>query len=208
MLATRILILGAVQIFEPVHGYIVRRELTRWQADEWANLNPGSVYNALRTLALQGFTEEVVTDEDSRGPQRTTYRLTAAGRDEFLELVRHGLSIPAPHSPQVLHAALCFAWVLPRAEVLPLLECRVEEILRQRREAAADIEGLLADATRPDHVAEVIAVREMRLGGELDWTRSLIERIREGSYTFVGEQGGPWYVPAVPLPFGGPEAGP
>ena len=60
MSANRLLILGAVRIFQPVHGYFVRRELMSWHADAWANLNPGSIYNALRTLTREGFLEEVL----------------------------------------------------------------------------------------------------------------------------------------------------
>ena len=45
MTSNRLLVLGAVRIFQPVHGYLVRRELLSWHAEEWAHLNPGSVYN-------------------------------------------------------------------------------------------------------------------------------------------------------------------
>ena len=52
--ATRLLLLGAVAIFEPVNGYQIRRELTSWQVDRWAHMNPGSIYGGLATLARQG----------------------------------------------------------------------------------------------------------------------------------------------------------
>ena len=39
MTVTRMLVLGAVRIFQPTHGYFVRRELGTWQAAEWAHLN-------------------------------------------------------------------------------------------------------------------------------------------------------------------------
>jgi DNA-binding PadR family transcriptional regulator len=68
---TRLLILGAVRIFQPVHGYLVRRELMSWQVDRWAHLNPGSVYNALRSLARDGYLEE--------GGSLATVGLAAAG---------------------------------------------------------------------------------------------------------------------------------
>jgi hypothetical protein len=48
---TRLLVLGVTRIFQPVHGHLVRRELLSWQADDWADIAPGSVYNALRSLA-------------------------------------------------------------------------------------------------------------------------------------------------------------
>ena len=45
------MILGLVQWMQPVHGYDVRRELLSWSADKWANVQPGSIYHALRKLA-------------------------------------------------------------------------------------------------------------------------------------------------------------
>ena len=45
---TRLVVLGAVRQFEPVHGYFLRRELMTWHVDEWANIQPGSIYNALK----------------------------------------------------------------------------------------------------------------------------------------------------------------
>jgi ABC-2 type transport system permease protein len=40
------LVLGVVRIFQPVHGYDVRRELVSWHAEGWGNVAPGSIYNA------------------------------------------------------------------------------------------------------------------------------------------------------------------
>ena len=206
MSSTRTLLLGTVGIYEPVHGYQVRRELMRWHADEWAHLNPGSVYNGLRRLGREGLTEMVSTEAGGPGPQRTSYRLTAAGRTDFLALVRTGLETPVAHRPDILHAALCFIWALSRAEVVPLLQRRINMIEAQRRQAITELDSVLLDPGRPDHVAELINVREMRLEGELAWTHSLIARISQGAYVFAGESGGPWYIPArapEPVAIGG-----
>jgi len=51
--ATRMLLLGAVAMFEPVNGYQIRRELVSWQVDRWAHGKPGSIYNGLGTLTCQ-----------------------------------------------------------------------------------------------------------------------------------------------------------
>ncbi|MGL5853560.1 MAG: PadR family transcriptional regulator, partial [Phycicoccus sp.] len=51
---TRLLLLGAVLLFEPVNGYQVRRELLSWRVEEWAHVNPGSIYSGLATLTRQG----------------------------------------------------------------------------------------------------------------------------------------------------------
>ena len=59
---TRLLVLGVVRLFQPVHGYEVRRELLSWRAQEWASVKPGSIYNALKTLTREGYLEVVGTD--------------------------------------------------------------------------------------------------------------------------------------------------
>ena len=51
---TRLLLLGAVALFEPVNGYQIRRELLSWQVESWANIRPGSIYNGLATLTQRG----------------------------------------------------------------------------------------------------------------------------------------------------------
>ena len=60
--------LGVVRIFQPVHGYDVRRELMTWHAEEWANVAPGSIYNALKSLARDGLLEVVGTKQSAAGP--------------------------------------------------------------------------------------------------------------------------------------------
>jgi len=58
---TRLLVLGVVRIFQPVHGYDVRRELVSWHVEEWAQLAPGSIYSQLKTLAKEGLVEHAGT---------------------------------------------------------------------------------------------------------------------------------------------------
>lgn len=41
MSTTRLLLLGAVRVFPPVHGYLLRRELLSWQVEDWAHVEPG-----------------------------------------------------------------------------------------------------------------------------------------------------------------------
>ena len=52
MSAVRMLVLGVLRNLGQAHGYQVRRELLTWRADAWAHVDPGSIYQALRTLAL------------------------------------------------------------------------------------------------------------------------------------------------------------
>jgi DNA-binding PadR family transcriptional regulator len=77
---TRLLVLGVVRLLQPVHGYDVRRELLSWQADEWANVAPGSVYGALKTMERDGWIEAVETSQAGARPART---------------IRHSASVPS-----------------------------------------------------------------------------------------------------------------
>ena len=86
MSANRLLVLGTVRIFQPVHGYFVRRELLSWHAERWAHLNPGSIYNALRSLTRDGYLEEAGIEAEGGRPARTKYRLTPDGESEVLIL--------------------------------------------------------------------------------------------------------------------------
>lgn len=196
MSATRLLLLGTVRIFQPVHGYYVRRELLSWRADTWANLNPGSIYNGLRSLARDGFVEEVGTESRGSRPARTSYRLTGEGEDEFLAQLRDALWSVTWHDPANLMAAWSFAWALKREEVIAALEHRVEQIAASARASEFAIEDVRRSATTPDTVVEHYRLGRARLEGEGQWARNLLERLRAGEYWFEGEPDRPWNAPA------------
>ena len=192
MSATRLLLLGTVRIFQPVHGYFVRRELISWHAEEWANLNPGSVYNGLRTLTREGLLHEVGTEARGGRPARTSYRLTHEGESEFLVLLRHTLWNVRRFDPAEVMAGWGFAWALKREEVIAALEHRVEQIEAAGRASQFAIEDLSRTPATPDTVAEHYRLTQARLDGEARWARELIERLRAGAYWFDGEPNPPW----------------
>jgi DNA-binding PadR family transcriptional regulator len=189
MSTTRLLILGAVRIFEPVHGYFVRRELLSWRADQWAHINPGSIYNALRTLTREGFLEEVPGNAQADARGRTSYRLTPGGRTELTTLLYEALWNVEGREGTELMAAVGFMNQLPRVEVLAALELRISRGELLRSEVEARVRGMTADATVPAHTTEVLQLADARLAGELQWCAGLCQRIRDGAYIFHGEPG-------------------
>jgi DNA-binding PadR family transcriptional regulator len=184
---TRLLMLGAVRIFQPVHGYFVRRELMTWRADEWAPLNPGSVYNALRTLARDDFLEETGTEASDGRPARTLYRLTDDGETEFLMLLRDALWQLHPDDPSRLMAGVSFMWALSREEVRAALEHRVAQIEAAHRGLGFSVGDLLSNPRKPRHVAEVLRLVDARMGGEAVWAHEMLARLEAGEYAFAGE---------------------
>ncbi len=192
MSTTRLLVLGAVRIFQPVHGYLVRRELVSWHAEEWAHLNPGSIYNALRTLAREGYLREAAAGPAQQRTVRTSYELTADGETEFLMLLRSSLWDVDPYAPDRLLAAWSFAWVLTREEVVTAFEHRLEQIRAGARAARFMVDDLTRDPAKPTHVAEHVRLTRARLDGEASWTRDVLKRLRAGEYWFDGEPHSPW----------------
>jgi DNA-binding PadR family transcriptional regulator len=184
MSSTRLLMLGAVRIFQPVHGYFVRRELLTWRVEQWANINPGSIYNALRTLERDGFIEAVDTDGK---PARTTYQLTPDGETEFIALLREALWHVVPNEPARLYTAISFMWTLSREEVVEALESRLAQLDALHREMPYMLGTLMDHADKPRHIAEFAYLQDEYVLGERAWTEACLQRIREGAYRFAGE---------------------
>jgi hypothetical protein len=60
----------------------------------------------------------------------------------------------------------------------------------------------------PEIVAEHLLLTQARLDGEANWTRGLLERLRDGAYWFTGEPDPPWPTREAVLgrlPVTGPE---
>lgn len=183
--STRLIVLGCVRIFQPVHGYFLRRELTSWQVDSWANVHPGSIYGALRSLTRDGLLEEVRTTTATNRPERTSYRLTPAGEVEFLALLRRGLL--ALDDPPTFLAALNLGGALPRDEVLRALRARTVMLEGKAAQELALADEIVAAPDTPDWASEVPRMIASRTTGELGWLRGLVERIEAGAYAYAGE---------------------
>ncbi len=184
MSTTRLLLLGAVRIFQPVHGYLLRRELLSWQVEDWANVNPGSIYTGLRTLARHGLLRE-------EGGDPVAYRLTPDGETEFQRLLSTALRDPEPGDSSRLLAGLCFMTFLPRTEVREALRARglVLEAMISRQEAAA--RSVEQQRLAPATTVELSRVVLHWLGGELRWVGEFCERLDAGHYRFADDPAGP-----------------
>jgi DNA-binding PadR family transcriptional regulator len=201
MSVTRLLVLGAVRIFQPAHGYLVRRELASWQVEEWGNLNPGSVYNALRSLAREGMlVADDPTDADSaRSAGKVRYRLTGDGETEFQRLLRLGLWELHPYEPQWLLASMSFWWALSRQEVLDALAARRTQLEARVAATGYAVQTIRQTPFKPEHVVEHFLLHVELLRGELVWVDAVTERIKDGGYAFLGEPDDDAHpVPGVP----------
>ncbi|QEE19556.1 PadR family transcriptional regulator [Youhaiella tibetensis] len=184
---TRLVVLGAVRQFQPVHGYFLRRELMTWHVDEWANIQPGSIYNALRSLKQDGYIDESGTEAAGKRPERTIYQMTPQGEVELMRLLRQNLWTVETFDTKPVMALTSFMFLLSRAEVIAALKFRITEIDAKIASNGFDIKDVARSSTTPAYVREIFELSSLRLRAEQDWARGLYDRIVAGEYVFAGE---------------------
>ncbi len=189
--ATRLLLLGAVAIFEPVNGYQIRRELISWQVDRWANLNPGSIYGGLTTLTRQGhLVRHHLVDG---GREISVYELTASGRTELEELVVAALETVELYDRSDFMAAFS---MLP--SVLPGERARASLV---RRRAAleqtvaefAEIK-MRSDAVPPHVLRGALLWYDITLA-EVGWLREVVDELASGALRIASGSEFGWSPP-------------
>jgi DNA-binding PadR family transcriptional regulator len=127
---------------EPRSGYDIKRVVDDSTRFFWA-ASYGQIYPELKRLAERGLIEPDAATEGGR--RRTSYRLTAAGREAFAGWI---------HDPELTHEMrdegllkLFFAGVLGRTEAIAVLESAREKYAR-KREALLAIEPTAKEAER------------------------------------------------------------
>ena len=195
MTPVRLLVLGLMRVAQPVHGYVIRRELMTWHLGDWANVQPGSIYSAIATLEKDGLVEAVPDDDEpSRGPGRPKrrYRVTGEGEKEFQTGLREAWW-KVEHGSEPLIPALCLMPFASRRELVAALGARISQLegevqqLRFQRESIRD--GATGeDGEIPDHVREILEFTSTRLESEIEWSRRFRRRLEEGRYWFADEE--------------------
>lgn len=169
--------MGLVSYLQPVHGYDIRKELTSWNVESWANVQPGSIYHALRKMTEEGLLEAVDTEQVDGRPARTRYRLTKAGEVEYqATLRRYWWEYAEPVDPFL--AAFAFLPSLPRAEAAGALRARarlLESWVATYRDSGPEwTEG------KPPHVAWQFELTMVRAEAESRWCHDIAARIEAG----------------------------
>jgi DNA-binding PadR family transcriptional regulator len=170
---TRMLLLGAVALFEPVNGYQIRRELLSWQVDRWAHTNPGSIYHGLSTLAGQGHLRR--HDLVDGGREVAVYELTDVGRTELERMLVEALETVNLYETSAFHVAFSMLPLLPDGQVRRSLTARRVELER----TVADLStGKPSDM--PPHARRSVLLWLDLAVAELTWLRETIEELKHG----------------------------
>lgn len=172
--------LGVVKLVGEAHGYVVRRELKSWAADQWANVQPGSIYHALKSLAKDGLLEPVGTEESGEGPARTTYRITESGERELQHMLGHALADASAGNDEV-SAGVAMLNLVPRKQAILMLKNRLAGLEGQLAPTRHGVTSM-PEMGKPAHVSELFRLWLVHLEGQVRWTQELIERLEAGEY--------------------------
>lgn len=133
-----------VLLFEKtMHPYEMAATLKQRGKEQSIKLRYGSLYTVIGQLEREGFIEAAGTERDGGRPERTTYRLTAAGEVEMSSWLRSLVAEPVKEYPQ-FEAALSLLPALPPKEVQLLLAERLGRLEEQERRMQAEIKGAAA----------------------------------------------------------------
>lgn len=164
-----------------MHPYEMARLIRERRIDEVLQLKRGSLYHAVERLVRDGLVEAVETCREGRRPERTVYRLTEAGRDEYEARLR-SLTADVHYEPTRFTAAVQFLSSLPPREALKLLELRLVGL----EGLVATFDAVLRIGLERVHVLEVEYARSLA-AAELDWVRGVAADLRAGRLTWGDE---------------------
>lgn len=98
----------ALLVERPMHPYEMYLVLLERQEDRYVKIRPGSLYHTVERLQGDELVEVTGTDREGNRPERTTYAITASGRDAVTARVRELIQRPVreyPHFPLALSEA-------------------------------------------------------------------------------------------------------
>src|SRR5215469_14051027 len=79
---------------QPMYPYEMAQTLKLRGKDTTIKINWGSLYTVVQNLEKHGLIEVDSTEREGRQPERTTYRMTEAGKAELTDWMRELLSVP------------------------------------------------------------------------------------------------------------------
>jgi DNA-binding PadR family transcriptional regulator len=179
-MTSRLVILGFLR-GRPLYGYEIKQMIERIMGD-WTNIAFGSIYFALKKLSEEGFVEKAGTEQEGRRPSRTVYRITDAGRAEFMRLLRETWD-NVERQTFSFDIGLSLMSALPIEEAKGSLKKRVAQLEHTLSFLDSHQEEQLADENVPRAFASAIfSHHRSHLQTELEWTRGLLQNVENGEF--------------------------
>ena len=174
---------------QPMHAYRMQQLIKERRKDDVVNVSQrNSVYQTIQRLVRDGLVAVASTERAENRPERTTYRITDAGRTALRNWLRAMLSTPAREYPE-FPAALSFLPNLAPADAIDALTARVARL----QERLAALEREIAEVGRflPRLFAIESEYQRQVVNAELAYVRGLVEDLREERINWPFVNGAP-----------------
>ncbi|MEV8094428.1 PadR family transcriptional regulator [Kitasatospora sp. NPDC085879] len=177
------------------HPHRLLADLRERSAHHAAAVNRGTLYNTVAAMAEAGWVAALGQERAGNRPERTVYRITAAGRAELVRRLDEQIRTPEREFWSFLGAVAHLGALGPDGAADALAERA-----RRLRERTADDERRLAEALAAGVPRLFVIEAEYALDlarTETAWVESLVEEIRTGTLAWPsapadrGRQDGP-----------------
>ena len=162
----------------PMYPYEMASKLREYGKDQAIKINWGSLYTVVQNLEKHAFIEAVEVAREGRQPERTTYRITEAGRAELKDWLRELLSEPEREYTR-FEAALAESAVLPPDELIDLLQQRLDALEAGNAEHQAGLDAL-TKIPRLFLIESEYYLAQRR--AEAEWVRGLLKEFTDGTF--------------------------
>jgi len=163
---------------QPRHPYDLQR-LIRERHKEFAAQKERGLYHAVNRLAARGLIEPLETSREGRRPERTIYRITERGSEEFETRLRDLLENPRAEHP-AFSAAVSFLSYLSKSSAREALQARTVALEAHIAGLTASLRVLQSDLGLPRLFLLEHELGQALLAAELGWVRGLIDDVNAG----------------------------
>ena len=171
-------------IERPMYPYEMAATLRQRGKDEAIKINWGSLYTVVQNLEKYGYIEAVDVAREGRQPERTTYQITEAGREELKDWLRELISQPEREYTR-FEAALGECAVLPPNELTGLLQRRLDTL---EAAIAQHEKGMAAWVTQVPRLFLIESEYHLALRrAEAQWIRGLLKEFADGTFPGIRE---------------------
>jgi DNA-binding PadR family transcriptional regulator len=168
----------------PMYPYEMAATLRQRGKDEAIKINWGSLYTVVQNLEKYGFIEAVDVAREGRQPERTTYQITDAGRDELKDWLRELIGEPEREYTR-FEAALGECAVLPPNELVGLLRQRLDALDAAIAQHEAGLETWVTEIPRLFLIESEYHLALRR--AEAEWIRGLLKEFTDGTFPRIRE---------------------
>jgi DNA-binding PadR family transcriptional regulator len=171
------LALMSLLVQEPMYPYEMAQTLRARGKDRSLKINWGSLYTVVQNLEKHGFIEATSTEREGRQPERTTYRITEAGKAELTDWISELIGVPE-WVPTPFEAALSEAAGIGPDELMNLLAERLAALDADNSAARAELTALVKRMPRL-----ILIEAEYRLAmrlAEAGWVRGILAEMASG----------------------------